>query len=163
MKKFLILALVVAAMFAIAVPVFGNGPIHKVTIGTPDVCEAFGFPSPGCDANFSLVALEFANGSVRGQYTDRFANGQGFHATIDCLVVDGNQAWVSGVVTTGYVEFLGGDITGFPVATRLVDNGTSANDAVDQITFSWLGDSTPCTDMVDYPLFDAPDGQVNVD
>jgi hypothetical protein len=25
----------------------------------------------------------------------------GFHATIDCLEIEGNEAWVSGVITTG--------------------------------------------------------------
>ena len=33
--------------------------IHRVHVGGPDICAALGLP-PGCDANFSLVALEFA-------------------------------------------------------------------------------------------------------
>lgn len=160
MKKLLVLVLVVLAMLATAAPVFGNGVEHRVSAGGPDVCEALGFQT-GCDANFSLEALEFADGTVKGQYTDRFPNGGGLHATIDCLEVDGNEAWVSGVVTSGSFEDL--DLAGFPVAMRMVDNGTSANETVDQISRSFLGSlAQPCTVKPEYLPLDAPDGQVIV-
>jgi hypothetical protein len=35
--------------------------IHRAHAGGPDACDSFGLPI-GCDANFSLVALEMANG-----------------------------------------------------------------------------------------------------
>jgi hypothetical protein len=145
-----------------------KGPIvHRVTAGGPDACLALGYHHPGCDANFSLVALQNADGSVSGQYTDRYANGDGFHAAIDCLVVEGNQAWVSGVITHGIWHAPWGevfDLTGLPVATRLKDNGTSANDPPDQTSFSmvWLGGYSHCSERPDYELFDAPQGQVKI-
>ena len=144
-----------------------TGPVvHHVSAGGPDACTFFGFTHPGCDGNFSLVANEYADGSVSGQYTDRFARGDGFHAVIDCLSVVGNDAWVSGVITSGiFTDPDTGevfDLTGLPVATMVRDNGTSANDTADQISFSFLGDPTPCTEQVAYPLFDAPEGQVRV-
>jgi hypothetical protein len=159
MKKLLVLALVIAAMLIITVPVFGNGVIHRVSVGTADACAGLGFPV-GCDANFSLQAILFSNGNVKGQYSDQFTAGNGFHAVIDCLVIDGNQAWVSGVITSG--SFEGVDLTGLPVATTVFDNGTSAHDVPDQISFSWVGDPTSCTEMAEYPLFDALQGQVVV-
>jgi hypothetical protein len=140
---------------------FANGVIHRVHVGGPDACEASGFDGPGCDANFSLNALMFSNGRVTGNYTDRFANGDGFHAQIDCLFVDGTDAWVSGWITKGRMGDT--DLAGSPVATRVRDNGTSANDVADQISFSWIGDDTSCLVAVPYQLLDMPDGQVVVE
>ena len=109
-------------------------------------------------ASFSLTAKIFADGSVKGQYTDRFPQiGGGFHAVINCVSIVGNDAWVSGVITSGTAN--GQDLTGLPVATRVRDNGTSKYPP-DQLGFSFIGDATPCTDHVDYPMFDAPHGQV---
>ena len=105
---------------------------------------------------------------MSGQYTDRFANGDGFHAVIDCLVVDGDRAWVSGVITSGRVtdpdtgEMF--DLAGLDVWTFAVDNGTSANDPVNHISFSFIGFEIPCTDAteLEVPLLDAPEGQVTM-
>ena len=157
----------VALVLVLGPAAFATGPVvHQVNAGGPDACVFFGFLHPGCDGNFSLVAHEYADGSVSGQYTDRFAQGDGFHAVIDCVSVVGNDAWVSGVITQGTFtdpdtgeEF---DLAGLPVATRVRDNGTSANDPADQISFSFLGDPTPCTEHAPYQLFDAPEGQVRV-
>jgi hypothetical protein len=139
----------------------GPGPVvHHVTAGSPDACVALGAEHPGCDANFSLVANEYADGSVSGQYTDRFANGNGFHAVVDCLSVSGNDAWVSGEITEGRVGDV--DLAGLDVVTRVRDNGTSANDPPDQISFSFIGFGIPCTAQPDFALLDAPEGQVIV-
>jgi hypothetical protein len=134
----------------------GGGVIHSVHVGGPDICGFFGL-GPGCDANFSIQANMFADGSVKGQYVDRFATGNGFHADIDCLYVEGNIAWVSGVLTQP------AGAAGLPVAAMVEDNGTSKNDPPDRISFSQLGDARPCTDRIPYLLFDMPDGQVRVD
>jgi hypothetical protein len=138
------------------------GPVqHHVSVGSPDACIAFGFEHPGCDGNFSLVANQYADGSVSGQYSDRFANGNGFHADVDCLVVSGNDAWISGVITQG--RFDGIDLAGLEVLTRVRDNGTSANDPPDQISFSFIDTVLPdCTEQPDLPLLDTPQGQVTI-
>lgn len=156
-----------ALVLVLSPAALATGPVvHHVNAGGPDACIFFGFPHPGCDGNFSLVAHEYADGSVSGQYTDRFAQGDGFHAVINCVSVVGFDAWVSGVITSGtFTDPDTGevfDLAGLPVATRLRDNGTSANDPADQISFSFLGDPTPCTAHSPYPLFDAPEGQVRV-
>lgn len=134
--------------------------VHHVNAGGPDACVAIGGDHPGCDGNFSLSAREYSDGRMSGQYTDRLAQGDGFHAVIDCVEVVGDDAWVSGVITSGTA--FGVDLTGQPVATRVRDNGTSANDPPDQISFSFIGDPRPCTLRVPYVLLDAPEGQVSV-
>ena len=129
------------------------GVLHSVHVGSPDACAGFGLPV-GCDANYSLTALMFVDGSVKGKFTDRFAGGFGFSADIDCLFVVGNDAWVSGVITTPA-------FAGIPVATRVQDNGTSKNDAPDMISFSFAFQPS-CDNMVDYPLFPLMRGQVRI-
>jgi hypothetical protein len=167
---------VVVSLVAVAVALilttmaFAKGPVvHRVSAGGPDACLALAGTHPGCDGNFSFTAKEYADGSVSGQYTDRFANGDGLHAVIDCLVVDGNRAWVSGVITSGrFTDPVTGevfDLAGLYLWTTVVDNGTSANDPADQISFSFIDvEQIACTDAteLDVPLFDAPEGQVTV-
>jgi hypothetical protein len=139
-----------------------KGPVvHHVSVGGPDNCIGLG-AKVGCDANFSLVANQYADGSVSGQWSDNSAYlASGAHVVIDCLVVDGNEAWVSGVIVKGAL-LDGTSLVGLPVGARLRDNGSSANDPPDQFSFAYPGDPTPCTEKPDYELFDAPQGQVQV-
>jgi hypothetical protein len=161
------LALTVVLALVLVTTALAVGPVTQhVSAGGPDACIAFGFEHPGCDGNFSLVGKVYADGSMSGEYTDRFANGDGFHAALDCVSVVGNEAWVSGVITQGtFTDPNTGDVfdlTGLPVSARVRDNGTSANDPADQISFSVIGEgfAAPCTDHALYDLFDAPQGQV---
>lgn len=161
----LVLVLMLTSMASAAGPV-----VHRVSVGGPDACAGFpGGPfNPGCDANFSLVAIQHADGSVSGQYTDRFPQGDGFHAVVDCVSVDGNDAWISGVITQGRLTDADTgevtDLAGMPVSTRVRDNGTSANSTPDQIGYSIFGEgfASSCLDQADAELFDAPQGQVKV-
>ena len=134
-----------------------NPVVHSVSVGGADACEALGLPT-GCDASFSLVANQYADGSVRGEYED-VVRGAGpttpVHIRIDCMYVAGNEAWLSGVVTTP-------QFAGMPVVTRVVDNGTSSNDPFDQISFSFFDDATSCLEAPDLPLVDLHKGQVRV-
>jgi len=67
---------------------------------------------------------------------------------------------VSGVASSGSVN--GFDVTGFPVITRVQDNGKSANDPPDAISFSFIGNATPCGAAPDLPLSPMTGGQVTV-
>ncbi len=164
LKGWPVVALMASLVFAMSLVggASAAGVVHRVTVGGPDLCEALGFPI-GCDANFSLVALQRADGSVKGQYHDQFSlgglNGNGFHVAVDCLYVDGNQAWVSGEIT--HARFLV-DIVGQNALTRVVDSGRSANDLPDQISASWINTGMTCIDVPDLPLFSVPQGQVRV-
>ena len=134
----------------------GNGVQHRVSVGGHDA-DAI----PG-DKNFSLIALQHGDGSVTGQYIDMFGAGTntgGYHVAVDCLVVVGNQAWIGGVVTKG--DLNGVPVTGRRALTRVVNNGKSANDPPDQISYSYLT-SVPCTARFPLPLLVMTDGQVTV-
>jgi hypothetical protein len=143
--------------------VLSKGPvIHHASLGGADICEALGLPT-GCDANFSLVANMKADGSVSGQWQDTFVGGgEGIHVAIDCMnIIDGNAAIVGGVITHG--TFGGVDVSGQYAVTAVVDNGTSANDPPDQLSFSFFpaNDCNTYT-LADFPLIDLTHGQVKV-
>jgi hypothetical protein len=135
----------------------GNGVVHRATVGGNDADLA-----ANTDANFSLVAIEHRNGEVTGEWTDQFGQGEGgIHVAVNCLRVIGNNAWVSGIVTSG--NFNGVDLTGLPAITRVADLGTSKNDPPDAISFSFVGNPTPCTAAPPLPLVPMTDGQVKVE
>ena len=133
-----------------------QGVVHHVSVGGHDQD-----PAGHTDANFSLVANQYSDGSVRGEYSDQFGQGQGgFHAQVNCVSVVGNEAWVSGIITSG--TFGGVNLAGLPVITRVQDNGRSANDPPDAISFSFIGVAAACTTQPNLPLFPMTDGQVTV-
>ena len=141
--------------------------LHRVTLGSPDFCAEFGL-KPSCDANFSLVALQGTRG-VSGEWHDQGAanalgpgtGGVGIHAAVRCLTVIGNQAWIGGVITqsreTSWI--------GLPVATTVKDNGRSANDPPDQVSFTFFGEQICNGEVADtppFPLLIVPQGQAVV-
>jgi hypothetical protein len=133
-----------------------QGVQHFVSVGGPDQD-----PTAHTDANFSLVAIQHGDGTVTGQWTDQFGQGQGgIHVQVNCLFVQGNEAWVSGFITQG--NFNGADLSGLPVITRVQDNGKSANDPPDAISFSFIGVATPCTAAPPLRLVPMTAGQVTV-
>jgi hypothetical protein len=138
------------------------GVIHQVSVGSNDACAAFGAPN-GCDGNFSLTAIERADGRVTGQWQDSFGKFGGVHIAVDCLIVYGNQAVVGGVVTKSGLA----DEIGTRALTAVVDNGRSANDPADQISFSFtdLPPDAICPNAPPpeaFPLNDLTTGQVVV-
>lgn len=147
-----------AGVLTLASPAFGQ-VLHQVHVGGPDICEAMGY-RPGCHANFSLVALEFADGRVAGELTDRGFAGSGFHAFIDCLSINGNEAWVGGVITRGSIG--DADVEGLRIVTRVRDNGTSRNEPPDEISFSVIDGPVSCLEQPPYPLYSVPQGQVMI-
>jgi hypothetical protein len=160
-KKIVDLFVLVSLAILLAVEVSAQSPIvHRVSASGPDACMAIFGRHPGCNANYSLVAIQYADGTVRGQLVDRLDTHNGFRATVNCLYVSGHDAWISGVITQGRRGTT--NLAGTPVVTRIRDNGTSANNAVDQISYSWIGDARPCTQHLNYTLLNSPEGQVIV-
>lgn len=145
-----------------------GGVIQHVTVGSNDLCPALGF-KPGCDANFSLVANKYADGTVRGQWQDGFGKDTdgsqlgGMHAAIDCLeIIDYpvgiyvfQVAWVSGVVTmSSNPSFTAGE----GVITLAVERGTSSNDLFQDLAsytvpLRFFPAGTTCADMPNLPVF----------
>ena len=153
-----VVALGVGVLLSASPAALADGVVHKVSVGSADT-----LPPPGTDANFSLSAIERANGTVTGQWQDTFFGRSipavGVHVAIDCLVVDGDDAWVSGIITHP------ADAAGLSAITRVRDNGTSANDPPDQVSFTFIDVpiGIDCNDQPDLPLFDLNNGQVKVD
>lgn len=153
----LLVALVAGVLLAVGSAAFASAVTHHVSVGSADV---FLVP-PGGDANFSLVANEGADGTVRGQWQDTFFGrgvpAQPIHVVVTCLEVDGNDAWASGTVT--FPAFL----AGLPVVTRVRDNGTSATDPADQIGITeGTADPNDCVNKPNLALFDLNNGQAVV-
>lgn len=111
----------------------GHGVWHMLHVGGNDACESFGL-EPGCDANFSVSAVQFYDGSVTGQYMDRFAGVNGMHGVVECLYVYGNRAFVAGTTTSEFNE-------GLAFYSGFEDNGTSANDPADRIAFTFFSEN----------------------
>jgi hypothetical protein len=143
----------------------GNPVVHQASVGSPDICTPVG-DKPGCDANFSLTALQRADGSVTGEWVDRTSQvngGGGVHVVVNCLNVIGNRAYLSGVITQG-----GSDQIGQLALTKVVDNGSSTKDPPDEISFTinFPGLTTDCNGAPAFdnviPLFAIPQAQVVV-
>jgi hypothetical protein len=132
-----------------------KGPLtHQVTASGSDVCGDV----PGCDANFSLVALQYADGSVSGQWQDTWGGRDGIpatpvHLTVTCLYVVGNQAWVGGVVEWPDL------FAGIPTLARVKDNGPSG----DEHSWLWQDFYGGCTTAPEFILLEPQTGgQVTV-
>ena len=135
--------------------------LQSVHVGGPDICEEFGL-TPGCDANYSGSAVLRADGRVNGQFIDTWpGGGLGVHWTVDCMYLAGNDVWLSGVVKRGLTP-RGTDLAGFPVIVRHRDNGTSANDQNDEVSYQQIGNPTPCYMAPDLNLFEYVHGQVKI-
>jgi len=136
--------------------------VHQVNIGGPDVCTGFG-AKPGCDANFSLMAQQLSDGSVRGQWTDRFSQnfgGGGVQVTVDCVSISGNTAWIGGAVTKG-------GVAGTRAVTYAQDRGTSfALEQDDGFVTIYnpqdFGLSTNCQDQEFFGVLNVAQGQVTI-
>ena len=136
----------------------GNGVLNKVSVGGSDQDITL-----NTDANFSLTAIRYGDGSVGGEWSDQFGQGQGgLHVDVNCLVVQGNQAWIGGIIRQGSTGAGGVDLSGLAALTRVADLGTSANDAPDAISFTFIGLAVQCTAQPNLPLFPMTGGQVTV-
>jgi len=132
--------------------------IHRVSVGGSDQDATL-----NTDANFSLIAVQKADGSVQGEWSDQFGQGQGgVHVDVNCLVVQGNQAWIGGIIRQGSTGQGGVDLSGLPAVTRVADLGKSTNDPADAISFTFIGLAVQCNAQPNLPLLAMAGGQVSV-
>jgi len=133
----------------------GNPVVRRLTVGGADG-QVFG--PPGSDANFSLVALQRADGTVTGQWSDQYG-GAGMHAEIDCLYVDGNTAWVSGPIT----KHTDASLVGRTANSQVRDGGDAGDDMISPV-FMFL--PYTCVDQFPFEsygaLFPVNNGQVKI-
>ena len=115
---------------------------------------------------FSFHAREFKDESVEGSFElKNRQQGVRLHAEIDCLLIEGNQATMSGEITQvrGTVEVIPGDFVWF----RVEDNGEGSVNSPDRITLVLVEldpDEPPitCNDDFDIDLQDIIAGNIQV-
>lgn len=136
-----------------------GGIIHHVSAGGADANVNPGTTKPGYNANYSLVANVMSDGSVKGQYTDQYGHGDGgFHATVECVYIVGNRAWITAVGTSGSYGTL--DAKGLYIYTSVIDNGKEG----DQISYSYASRRpVDCNTKPYTQMFDVLNGQVTVE
>ena len=133
-----------------------------VSLGSADVDIGGGGP-PNNDANLSLIAIEKCDGTVRGHIQDTWAGGVSIHAEVTCLYVDGNDAWISGLITKVTPAAFFDDLSGVPVSIRVRDNGKFQDDPPDQASFMFFNEEAiDCYDRPEYELFDLVNGQAQI-
>jgi hypothetical protein len=82
---------------------------------------------------FSFTAVTKSDGTVTGEVELKSrASGTVIHATINCLTVVGNHAYIGGVVTKSTdPEF---DFVGKPCVFAVIDNGEGAGSPPDELS-----------------------------
>ena len=118
---------------------------------------------------YSFTALSIGNfPNAKGQLDGKIAratNFQDIHVEVDCLVVDGNEAWMSGPITRLVVNGVEQPPNGRQVAWRVRDNGEGANSPPDMGTVLFVGFPQACLVYFfneDLPLLPTANGQIQV-
>jgi hypothetical protein len=159
MRKLVVGALTVAAFL---LGTTANAQVcAAVSVGSTDV-DILGGP-PNNDRNLSIIAVKACDGTVTGQFHDASPS-IAVHAKVTCLEVDGNDAWIGGIVINVTPASIFGGITGIPILIRVRDNGTSASDPPDQASpFRRAGSGFECASRdQNLPLYDLSNGQVRI-
>ena len=135
------LTVVVSVLFLASSPAYA-AEAHSVRVGGPDLAGA------GVDGNYSLVAKVDEAGNVSGEWQDAFTQDPGFHISVTCLTVVGNQAWVGGVITqASNPAFVGVQ------ARTLVTDGGLPNGGGDSISFTFIFPNGNAPDCAAQPAF----------
>lgn len=163
MRKLSVAGWILFACFLSSTAGAQNNVCTSVHLGGADVNWDTESAPPNNDANLSLGAIEKCNGTVRGQLQDTWAGLGGVHGTVSCIVVDGNNAWASGIITHAPVE----GIEGLGFYIQLQDNGQNhGEDPPDMASFIYLGDPGDfeflCYEMIPVDLYPLNNGQLTI-
>jgi hypothetical protein len=166
MKKLGIIALVAFACFLTSTAEAGK-PCASAHLGGADINLDGESAPPNNDANLSVGAILTCDGSVRGQLQDTWSGGDGIHGKVTCLIVDGTDAYISGIITKAKADFA--DLEGEAFFIRIRDNGkNNKHGDPDQASFVFTSpfggdfDDTICYAMPDVELYDLNNGQATV-
>ena len=138
---------------------YSAAPVERVVGGGNN--DALGFLGPG-NWTYGYNAQMDENGVVTGEAEfhrlDLF--NIKVHVGIDCLVVDGNRAWISGFITQSANNL---QLIGVPVGWTVLDNGQGADALPDESSevFDFSGGFS-CEDMLNLPLQPWPNGNIKV-
>jgi len=111
---------------------------------------------------YSFSAIQGPNG-VSGHFTnDSRAQDVIFQGDVTCLVINGNEAIIGGIIThiTPNSDPFWFQFLGQPFVLRVVDNGEGAPDPVDLVSDNFLG--LDCSSGPSLPLMPIEAGNINV-
>lgn len=112
----------------------------------------------------SVGTFPNAKGQLEGKIA-RLTNFQDIHIKVDCLVINGNEAWMSGPITRLVVNGVAEDPRGRQVAWRVQDNGEGSNSPPDMGTVMFVGFPQACLVYFlfeDLPLVPDANGDIQV-
>jgi hypothetical protein len=114
-----------------------NAIVHRASGGGKLDLAVFNVPNE----QYGFTALVDAAGNAKGQVHANFSIPDvTFHAEVDCLAVQGNEAWIGAVTTTDNAEFPEGTHFAFKVR----DNGEGADDPPDEMSFFFFTPPGTC-------------------
>ena len=104
----------------------GNAPVQRISGGgTVDVTAG--------RSTYTFHASINGAGDVKGKFELHFSSSPvDVHGDVTCLVIDGNQAWLGGVITRSNTEGAFG--VGGEIVWRAEDNGEGKNADPDRVT-----------------------------
>lgn len=154
MRKLVITAfLVLVLTMMLVVPAMAAAPtLHKVTAGG-GMIGAILFPAEGIFSNTGFTAQQInESGDAKGEcvfWLRMYDPDIRIKLDILYLAVDGNEAWLGGVITQSNVGFI-------PVGTgmvfKVVDNGQGSKaTGPDRLSFLYYGDPADALLMHDIP------------
>lgn len=167
MKKLGIVLFAVLA-FGVTANAGDKGVCASVHLGGADINWSFDDETapPNNDANLSLGAIQKCDGTVMGQFQDVWAGVGPVHGKVSCVVIDGNNAWVSGILTHSNTndDF---DYAGIGFFIKLQDNGKNRDqDTPDMASFLYGGDPAfyefSCYGMYEVDLYPLNNGQLSI-
>jgi hypothetical protein len=135
----------------------GRGVVRSVT-GT----AVRSLPDPDAHGwrTFTIAAVERQDGSVSGQFEMHLRQVPvRIHGRITCIGIQGNAAWLGGVIElmVGSFPVSPGPGPGTPIRIRVVDNGEGSNAPADLI--SGLGTFTGASEGVELAYCDTKPNQ----
>ena len=138
MKRLLPILLSAALVFgAVPVAVGGSPPSARGNGVIPS--------NTGGEITNAFTVKQFPDGTVRGQFDTFRAGISEYHATLDCLQIVGNRAYMSGVLTESSNPEVPGRAIGDPIEFWVEDNGEGKNAEPDLVSFLGFGFREDCT------------------
>ena len=112
--------------------------------------------------HYQFSAIRHHDGTVSGQfelYTTE-VGGIRIHGEVSCFLIQGNTAWIAGIITKSTEE----SFIGLPARWMVTDNGEGANDPPDLSSDFYLGGNPQrfCTGVFTLPLLTVESGNIQV-
>ncbi|MBW1917326.1 MAG: hypothetical protein JRI57_04800 [Deltaproteobacteria bacterium] len=159
MKKNVLILLMALALVALGVAVASAGPwVEKATGGGTN---SINIPIYG-KTSLAFTAQKDKDGNVKGQAQFNIhgnPNCGRFHVKVQCLRVEGNEAWIGGTIIRAKNPKLVGKV----IVWQVADNGQGAGSDPDQVSaFPFAANPCQCMCWPDLELFDWPNGNIQV-